>query len=262
MIQHLEELTSSSSVVPAVNQIELSPFLYQRDLIEYCQKRGIAVEAYSPLTQGQRLGDKRLVAVARKYSKTVPQILIRWGFEHGLIEIPKSASQDHIRENAAVFDFEIRSEDVRLLDGMSVEMRRLAEADIPAIEKIERTTTKSPRTGSLGRNVREQLKHGYADACLAAEVDGTFAGFIVGDVRPWEFGEDREVGWIKTVGVDPSFQGHGVGTALGEALLKHFKEKGVTIIRTLVEWHAGDMIAYFKSIGFDRSDLIPLERRL
>jgi len=122
-IQHLEELTSSSSVVPAVNQIELSPFLYQRDLIEYCQTRGIAVEAYSPLTQGQRLGDKRLVAIARKYSKTVPQILIRWGFEHGLIEIPKSARQDHIRENAAVFDFEIRSEDVRLLDGMSEDLR-------------------------------------------------------------------------------------------------------------------------------------------
>ncbi len=144
----------------------------------------------------------------------------------------------------------------------TVKIRRLSEADVPAAEKIERTITKSPRTSSLGRNVREQLKHGSADACLAAEVDGAFAGFIVGDVRPWEFGEDREVGWIKTVGVDPVFQGHGVGKALGEALLKHFKEKGIAIVRTLVEWHSGDMIAYFKSIGFDRSDLIPLERRV
>ena len=145
---------------------------------------------------------------------------------------------------------------------MAVKIRRLAEADIPAIEKIEKTITKSARTSSLGKHVREQLKRGYAEACLAAEVDGKFAGFIIGDIRPWEFGEDRDVGWLKTVGVDPAFQGHGVGKALGDALLKHFKEKGVALVRTLVEWHAGDMIAYLKSIGFNRTDLIPLEKRL
>ena len=145
---------------------------------------------------------------------------------------------------------------------MALKIRRLVEADIPAIEKIEKTITKSPRTGTLGKHVREQLKGGYAEACLAAEVDGKFAGFIIGDLRPWEFGEDRDVGWLKTVGVDPAFQGHGVGKALGDALLKHFKEKGVVLVRTLVEWHAGDMIAYLKSIGFDRTDLIPLEKRL
>ena len=145
---------------------------------------------------------------------------------------------------------------------MAVKVRRLTEADVPAIERIEKAITKSTRTSSLGRNVRAQLKTGDAEACLAAEVDGKLAGFIVGDVRPWEFGEDRDVGWIKTVGVDPAFQGHGVGKALGDALLKHFREKGVARVRTLVEWHAGDMIAYLKSIGFDRSDLIPLEKRL
>ncbi len=145
---------------------------------------------------------------------------------------------------------------------MAVKVRRLTEADVPAIEKIERQITKSTRTSSLGRNVREQLKTAHAEACLAGEVDGTFAGFIVGDIRPWEFGEDRDVGWVKTVGVDPAFQGHGVGKALGEALLAHFKGKGVVLVRTLVEWHAGDMIAYLKGLGFDRSDMIPLERRL
>jgi len=145
---------------------------------------------------------------------------------------------------------------------MAVKVRRLTEADIPTIEKIEREITKSPRTSSLGRNVKEQLKTAHGDACLAAEVDGTFAGFIVGDIRPWEFGEDRDVGWVKTVGVDPAFQGHGVGKALGDALLNHFKGKGVALVRTLVEWHAGDMIAYLKTLGFDRSDMIPLERRL
>lgn len=143
-----------------------------------------------------------------------------------------------------------------------IRIRPLTESDIPGIEKIEKAITKSPRTGSLGRLVREQLKRGDAKACLAAEVDGKFAGFVVGDVRPWEFGEDRDVGWIKVVGVDPAFQGQGVGKALGETLLKYFTEKGVARVRTLVEWHAGDMIAYFQALGFDRSDLIPLERGL
>ena len=143
-----------------------------------------------------------------------------------------------------------------------IKIRPLAEADVPGIERIEKAITKSPRTSALGRHVREQLKRGDAKACLAAEVDGALAGFIIGDVRPWEFGTDREVGWVKVVGVDPAAQGHGVGKALGDALLAYFKERRVERVRTLVEWHSGDMIAYFKTLGFDRSDLITLEREL
>jgi diketogulonate reductase-like aldo/keto reductase len=121
-IPHLEELLASSGVVPAVNQVELSPFLAQKPLIEFCRKHGIAVEAYSPLTKGHRLGDKRLKAVAQRYGKSVPQILIRWGLQQGIIEIPKSAKPDHIKENAAVFDFEIRPEDMRALDSLSEDL--------------------------------------------------------------------------------------------------------------------------------------------
>ena len=121
-IPHLEELLSSSGVVPAVNQVELSPFLAQKPLIEFCRKHGIAVEAYSPLTKGHRLGDRRLKAVATKYGKSVPQILIRWGLQQGIIEIPKSAKPDHIKENAAVFDFEIRPDDMRAIDSLSEDL--------------------------------------------------------------------------------------------------------------------------------------------
>ena len=121
-IPHLEELLASSGVVPAVNQVELSPFLAQKPLIEFCRRHGIAVEAYSPLTKGHRLGDKRLKAVAQKYGKSVPQVLIRWGLQQGIVEIPKSAKPDHIRENAAVFDFEIRPEDMRALDSLSEDL--------------------------------------------------------------------------------------------------------------------------------------------
>ena len=122
MIPHLEELLATSKVVPAVNQVELSPFLFSKDLVEFCKKHGIAVEAYSPLTKGHRLGDERLKTLAAKYRKTVPQLLIRWGLQHGIIEIPKSARPEHIRENARVFDFEIRAEDMRALDSMGEDL--------------------------------------------------------------------------------------------------------------------------------------------
>ena len=118
MVPHLEELLASAEVVPAVNQIELSPFLYPKDVIEFCKKHAIAVEAYSPLTKGHRINDPRLKAVGQKYGKTVPQVLIRWGLQHGFIEIPKSSRPEHIEENAQVFDFEIRAEDMRALDSL------------------------------------------------------------------------------------------------------------------------------------------------
>jgi len=118
MVPHLEELLASAEVVPAVNQIELSPFLYPRDVVEFCERHKIAVEAYSPLTKGHRLRDPRLGGIAQKYRKSVPQVLIRWGLQHGFIEIPKSAKPEHIKENADVFDFEIRAEDMRTLDSL------------------------------------------------------------------------------------------------------------------------------------------------
>ena len=119
MVPHLEELLASAEVVPAVNQIELSPFLYPRDVVEFCERHKVAVEAYSPLTKGHRLPDPRLVGIAQKYRKSVPQVLIRWGLQHGFVEIPKSAKPEHIRENADVFDFEIRAEDMRVLDSLA-----------------------------------------------------------------------------------------------------------------------------------------------
>jgi len=117
MMNHIEEIRGSP-VAPAVNQIEFSPFLYQKEILEYCRQRGIVVEAYSPLTRGRRLNDRRLQAIAAKYGRSPAQILLRWGLQHGLVMIPKSSRPDHIRENANVFDFEIRAEDMAALDAL------------------------------------------------------------------------------------------------------------------------------------------------
>ncbi|HXG50001.1 MAG TPA: aldo/keto reductase [candidate division Zixibacteria bacterium] len=128
--RHLTELLAGSTTVPAVNQVELHPYLYQKELIDFCRERKIAVEAYSPLTHGERLNDPRLAAVAARYSsgrsgktKSPAQVLIRWALQHDLVVIPKSAERERIFENADVFDFEISPEDMRLLDGLNENLR-------------------------------------------------------------------------------------------------------------------------------------------
>src|SRR5438132_10076699 len=103
-ISHLKELIEESHVIPSVNQVELHPFLYQKDLLKYCQDRGIQVEAYSPLARGERLKHPRIGSLAEKYSKSPAQLMIRWGIEHGLVVIPKSTRDERIHENSQVFD--------------------------------------------------------------------------------------------------------------------------------------------------------------
>jgi len=116
--RHLKELLRHASVVPAVNQVEFSPFLYQRDLLEFCRTRGIQLEAYAPLTAGRRLRDQRISAIAKKHGRTNAQVLLRWAIQHGLVAIPKSKHSERIAENARIFDFELTSEDVSALDGL------------------------------------------------------------------------------------------------------------------------------------------------
>ena len=115
---HLHELLENSESVPSVNQVEFHPFLYQRDLLDFCSSKDIRLEAYSPLTKGRRLHDPTLGELAREYDKTPAQILIRWSLQHDLIVIPKSINPDRIRENADVFDFSISPEDMERLNSL------------------------------------------------------------------------------------------------------------------------------------------------
>jgi methylglyoxal/glyoxal reductase len=123
MINHLDELAESSDLVPAVNQVEFHPFLYQKDLLEHCKKHGIQVEAYSPLARGERLNHPTITAMARRYSRTPAQIMIRWGLQHRLVVIPKSTREERIRENSQIFDFNISAEDMQVLDGLNQNLR-------------------------------------------------------------------------------------------------------------------------------------------
>lgn len=123
MTWHLEEVLSTSSTIPTVDQVEFSPYLYQRELLEFCRDSNIQLEGYSPLGKGHVLNSPELVPISKKYSKTPAQILIRWALQHDVVTIPKSSNRDRIRENSDVFDFEIGPEDMLTLDGLNEDLR-------------------------------------------------------------------------------------------------------------------------------------------
>lgn len=117
-VGHLRELLGQSGCVPAVNQVEFSPFLFQEALLQFCRKNRIQVEAYAPLTAGNRLQDARISAIAGRHGRTNAQVLLRWGLQHGLVVIPKSTRPDRIAENARIFDFELDPEEMSSLDAL------------------------------------------------------------------------------------------------------------------------------------------------
>ena len=119
-IDDLKQILNDSDVLPAVNQVEFHPFLYQKDLLSFCDRNSIQLEAYSPLTRGRRLNHPTIVNIAKKYdNKTPAQILIRWSLQHNLVVIPKSIHEERILENSQVFDFELEDEDMKHLDSLN-----------------------------------------------------------------------------------------------------------------------------------------------
>jgi diketogulonate reductase-like aldo/keto reductase len=117
-VRHLDELLASANEPPAVNQVELHPFLLQRELVEHCRAKGIQVEAYGPLVRGHKMEHPVLQRVAHRVGRTPAQVLIRWGIEHGLVTIPKSVHEHRIRENADVFGFSLSPADLAALDAL------------------------------------------------------------------------------------------------------------------------------------------------
>ncbi len=97
---------------------EFSPFLYQKELLDYCRRRKIAVEAYSPLTRGEKLRHPAIRGVAERHGKTPAQVMLRWSMQKGCIPLPKSAGRNRIFENAGVFGFKLSARDVEQLDSL------------------------------------------------------------------------------------------------------------------------------------------------
>jgi N-acetylglutamate synthase-like GNAT family acetyltransferase len=143
---------------------------------------------------------------------------------------------------------------------MTFVIRAPIESDIEDIRKIQEAIMKRPVSDLLENRIKEYMKKD-PNSCLVAEVEGSVAGFIIGDIKDWGFGVEKS-GWLETIGIHPKHMGKGIGKALGEKLLEHFRSQGIRNIYTQARWDSGDLLAFFKSIGFDRSDFINLERRL
>lgn len=117
-VGELDEIVAAADVPPAVNQVQLNPFRHRRELIDACDRHGIAVEAYSPLTTGADLGHPTAAEVARRNERTPAQVLLRWGLQHGFVVIPKSVHRERMVENSGIFDFSLSDEDMAALDAL------------------------------------------------------------------------------------------------------------------------------------------------
>ncbi len=122
--EHLERLIAETSVVPAVNQIELHPHLQQRASREVHAEQGIATEAWSPLGQGKGLLEvPAIVAIAQKHGRTPAQVVLRWHIQLGNVVIPKSVTPSRIKENIDVFGFELDPEDMAAISALNEDRR-------------------------------------------------------------------------------------------------------------------------------------------
>ncbi|MEU5343527.1 MULTISPECIES: aldo/keto reductase [unclassified Streptomyces] len=122
--EHLEKLIAATSVIPAVNQIELHPHLQQHASREYHAEQGIATEAWSPLGSGKGLLEvPAIVAIAQKHNRTPAQIVLRWHIQVGNVVIPKSVTPSRIKENIDVFDFSLDTEDIAAISALNEDRR-------------------------------------------------------------------------------------------------------------------------------------------
>lgn len=121
-IHHLESLKQDSDIIPAVNQVEFHPHLYQEELLQYCKKEGIQLEAWTPIMKGN-LDLPELKQLAEKHGKTPAQIVLRWDLQHEIVTIPKSVRQERILENCNIFDFTLSDEDMQLINSLNKNSR-------------------------------------------------------------------------------------------------------------------------------------------
>jgi len=116
--EELEQVIAVANTPPAINQVQFSPFEYRRALLEACEARNVAVEAYSPLGTGRHLSDPTVARIAEGLGRTAAQVLLRWCLQRGTIVLPKSTHQERIEQNAQLFDFTLSDEDMATLDAL------------------------------------------------------------------------------------------------------------------------------------------------
>ena len=118
-IEQIDELISSTGETPAVNQIEWSPFGWSREMLDFCARHGIVIQAYSPLTRARRLDNERVRSVAARHGRTPAQVLLRWSLQRGAVPLPKANRRDHLAENLQALEFELSGTDLDVLNSLN-----------------------------------------------------------------------------------------------------------------------------------------------
>lgn len=120
---HFELLKTRANIKPMINQIEIHPYLVQKELIEYLNKEQIAIEAWSPLARGRVVDEPLLINIGQKYQKSSSQVTLRWHVQKDLIVIPKSVNPLRIAENMQIFDFELTDTEMQQIDSLNEDFR-------------------------------------------------------------------------------------------------------------------------------------------
>ena len=128
-VEQIQQLAAACGEMPAVNQIEWTPFGHSLDMLNYCVANEIQVQAWSPLTRGKRLTDERIAALAAKHGKSPAQVILRWDLQHGVVPLPKAQRADHQRENLDIFDFELDAGEMAALDALNQHFSALEKLD-------------------------------------------------------------------------------------------------------------------------------------
>lgn len=126
---HLEELAETARIMPMVNQLEIHPGWLQKEAVDYCQSRGIVVEAWAPLGRMTMAGDAAISSIADAHGKTAAQISLRWEIQHGILPIPKSSHPERMKQNLSVFDFSLTEKEMATLDALPPMGGRCFEID-------------------------------------------------------------------------------------------------------------------------------------
>ena len=139
-------------------------------------------------------------------------------------------------------------------------IRELKTTDADDISTIYADITQKTATADFKRLIEKHAQSDQ-DVCLVAELNGQVVGFMVSYVLTLGFGIEKS-GWIATLGVNPKFMGQGIGATLAKEIFKYYKDIGINNVYTSVRWDSPDLLSFFKTLGFDRSNFINLRKIL
>jgi ribosomal protein S18 acetylase RimI-like enzyme len=142
----------------------------------------------------------------------------------------------------------------------NITIRKLNAADADGVLRIYKSITLQSGDINIEEVIADRSLKGN-DACFVAEHEGQLVGFIVSYLLTGSFGIQQSA-WIPTFGVDPDYMGHGIGKKLAEAVFNYYRAKGVRNVYTSVRWYDTDVLSYLRTLGFDRSEFINLQKRL